>query len=140
MQLSYYVREYTEDADIFARQLTLYPRHIMRDVTLPSVKSTKVNIQYMERAKCEGEGEKRDRGKSFWLRRSGRIHGRASFSKVSARTRMLLVDSRMGTGRINDRDRDRLPKELLCRSCFTFFSLPAEDNGNREESTSVRLR
>jgi len=67
----------------------------------------------MEKAKREGEDEQRGRGRSFWLRRLRRIHERASFSKVSARTRMPLVDSRMGTGRINDRNRDRLPKESL---------------------------
>lgn len=100
----------------------------MRDGDVTERKVERVNeSEYntvWKKRNAKGDDEEWGRGRSFWLRRPRRIHGRASFSKVSARTRMPLLDSRMGTGRINDRDRDRSPEESLPFVLRVFFPLP----------------
>jgi len=96
----------------------------------------------MEKAKRKkNKGEEWGHGRSFWLRRPRRIHGRTSFSKVSARTKMPLVDSRMGTERINDRDHNRLPKELLPFVPSRFFlPLKGQWKSGRKYLCSITLK
>lgn len=124
MQLSYRIRECTRT---FACQLTLYPRLyiICRDVTSPS-KTEKVNeseytVWKKRNAKAETRSEvASEGGRSFWLRRLRRIHGRASFSKVSAQECYCLTaewelgESMSGTA-------DRLPKKSLPFVLRIFF-------------------
>lgn len=87
----------------------------------------------LEKAKRkQARGHERHGGRSFW-QRPRRIHGRASFSKVSERTRMPAADSRMGSRRIDDRAR-AIARQRSRGRAPRFFP-PSWDNGNREECT-----
>lgn len=125
-------------ARTFACQLILYPRHIICDVTLPSVKSresTKVNIQY-------GKSETRKRGMARSEAAEGASGARGAFMEGLRFRRLaheqecywLTAEWEPGESMI-----ETACQRSLCRSCLAFFSA-SEDNGNREESTPVRLR
>lgn len=60
----------------------------------------------------------------------GRFRGRASFSKVSEPARMRPADSRMGSSRIDDRDRDCSPPKTRSSgfSLFTDDTMPRGKN------------
>lgn len=133
-------------AYIFARQSILHPRHVAWHYRAWSRERINESEVWKKRnAKAKARSGEAAEGASGSGGARGAFHGRASFSKVSARTRMQLLDSRMGTGRINDRDRDRSPKKSLPFVLRVPLPLPppsrpAEDNENQEESTPLRLR